>query len=126
MEIFAEVTPQKPNATDAAAERETVITWSDADQVISVHTSQAKVITQLTKNAAATLVWRDGDEHRFELPLGLVTLRNGKRSASKTAAPRRGRAKNIRTCSHVKDDGTKCGMIAKKDSKGCRWHPDAS
>ena len=55
-QIFAEQSDIKPNATDDALERETVITWSDADLAIHVSTSQRTAITSLTNNPSAKLI----------------------------------------------------------------------
>jgi hypothetical protein len=114
LEVFTQPTPQKDNATDAAAERETVISWSDADQVITIHTSQQRMITRLKKNPGATLIQTDGVNFRFEVPLGTVMPRNAK-GAAKTEAPKRKLAGN--RCSH---EG--CNALAKKGTKFCRWH----
>ena len=114
LEVFAQPTPQKENATDAAAERETVITWSDADQVITITTSQQRQITALTKNPAAKLLQTDGTNFRFELPLNLITIRKGKGEKA-SAAPKR--ALTGERCNH---DG--CNALAKKGTTFCRWH----
>jgi len=120
-EVFAEPTPQKENATDAAAERETVITWSDADQVVTITTSQQRQITQLKKNTAATLIESDGVNFRYELPIGMITIRKGKKIAGvKKEMPKAVLAAN--KCGARKSDGTLCQMVAKKDTGKCRWH----
>jgi hypothetical protein len=52
-----------------APERETVITFSDADETATVHTHQRRIITKLRNNPAATKV----DDLTFEgcqLPVG--------------------------------------------------------
>jgi hypothetical protein len=120
-EVFNEATPQKENATDAAAERETVITWSDADQVVTVTTSQQRQITQLKKNTAAVLLESDGVNFRYELPLGMITIRKGKKIASSKKAPSTA-MKNAAKCGATKADGTICQMVAKKETGKCRWH----
>jgi hypothetical protein len=118
LEIFAEATPQKENATDAAAERETVISWSDADQVITINTAQARQITDLKNNPVATLLETDGTNFRFELPIGLITIRKGKRQGVK----RTGRPANITLCGEPTAAGTPCKGIAKKDTGKCAKH----
>lgn len=118
-QVFAERTPQKSNATDAAAERETVITWSDADQVINISTAQARMITQLKNNPSATLVEIADGTHFFELPLGLITVRKGRKSAGGT---KRNPAAAAQKCGAEKADGSKCQMVAKKETGRCRWH----
>lgn len=120
LEVFAKETPQKENATDAAAERETLIVWSDADQVITIDTSQQKQITALKKNPAATLIQSDGTNFRYELPLGLITIRKGKKSTAGVAKPKK--VLNAAKCGATKADGTVCQMVAKKDTGKCRWH----
>lgn len=68
-----------------AAERETVVNWSDADDEMTVWTAQRPIITKLKRNPAARLV--DEGHHGttawalFTLPVGLLTFR----------APRTGR-----------------------------------
>ena len=120
-QVFAERTPQKPNATDAAAERETVIVWSDADQVIQISTSQRPMITSLKNNPSATLIEISQDNHIFELPLGLITVRKGKRTGTKRQA-RKGRPEGIQLCGEPTAKGTPCQGIAKKDTGKCAKH----
>lgn len=121
VKVLAERTPQKDNATDAAAERETVIVWSDADQVVTVNTSQRPVITQLEKNPSARLIETDGTNFMFELSMGLVTLRKGKRAANKNGATV-ARVRSGAVCGFVKEDKTTCQSLAKKGTDRCRWH----
>jgi hypothetical protein len=118
---YAERTPQKPNATDAAAERETVIVWSDADQVIHISTSQRPMITSLKNNPSAKLLEVSEDVHTFELPLGLITVRKGKRQMNK-AVTRKGRPSGITLCGEPTAKGTPCQGIAKKDTGKCAKH----
>jgi hypothetical protein len=63
-----------------AAERETVITMNDEDDVADIWTAQRPIITKLKKNAAAILteegkhgstVWA-----RFTLPADLISFRS--------------------------------------------------
>ena len=69
-----------------AAERETIITLSDADDTARVWTAQRPIITKLKKNPLATLVdegvhdgsvWAD-----FELPVSMLSFRSKQRSAT--------------------------------------------
>lgn len=124
IEVFAELTPPKENATDAAVERETVIVWSDADQVIQVTTSQRPKVTELMANPSAKLVQRDKTSgvHVFELPLGLITIRKGKRAANKTGIVRKGRPEGIALCGEATKSGGTCKGIAKKDTGKCAKH----
>lgn len=121
-EILAERTPPKENATDAAAERETVIVWSDADQVISITTSQARKITELKNNPSANLIETDGTTHLFELPLNLITIRKGKRKVTAGTAVRKGRPENVKLCGEPTAAGTACKGIAKLATGKCAKH----
>jgi len=66
-----------------AAERETVITMNDEDDVADIWTAQRPVITKLKKNPAAVLV--EEGKHgstvwaRFQLPASLISFRSTKR-----------------------------------------------
>jgi hypothetical protein len=89
-----------------APERETVITTSDADDMVRIWTAQRPLITKLKKNPAATLndegvhegsVWAD-----FSLPAGLLSFRSSKRKVSdeqRQAAGDRLRAMHARKAS---------------------------
>jgi hypothetical protein len=63
-----------------AAERETVITFSDEGDTAAVWTAQRPIITKLKKNAAATLIEEGKFEGtawaRFEIPAGLISFRS--------------------------------------------------
>jgi hypothetical protein len=115
-----------------AAERETVITWSDEDERISVQTCQRKVVTQLLANPSAEIV----EDKTFEgtrfvtalLPLGGITIRKAakgtiRRTPSKTV--KRGRPQNVQLCGATKADGGKCGSIASKETGRCPRHANA-
>jgi hypothetical protein len=69
-----------------AAERETVITFSDDDETATVHTHQRRIITKLSNNPAAKLVEDisfDGSAGGvFELPADLISFRSGRRKLS--------------------------------------------
>lgn len=69
-----------------APERETVITFSDADDTATVHTYQRKIITKLRNNPAASEVDRftfDGTAGAvFEIPADLISFRSGRRKLS--------------------------------------------
>jgi hypothetical protein len=69
-----------------APERETVITFSDADDTATIHTHQRRIITKLKNNPAATEVEDisfDGTAGAvFELPAELIGFRSGRRKLS--------------------------------------------
>jgi hypothetical protein len=69
-----------------APERETVITFSDADDTATIHTHQRRIITKLRNNPAATEVEDltfDGTAGAvFELPADLITFRSRRRTLS--------------------------------------------
>ncbi|HLW61188.1 MAG TPA: hypothetical protein VKV57_14895 [bacterium] len=74
-----------------AAERETVIQWSDADQGIAhVYSCQGPMMRKLAKHPRAKLVetHRDDTEKvtamEFELPLECVHIRRGRRRVTDT------------------------------------------
>ncbi len=68
-----------------APERETVITFSDADDTATIHTHERKIITKLKNNPAARQVedlTHDGTAGAvFEIPAELITFRKGRRSS---------------------------------------------
>jgi hypothetical protein len=79
--LSATLATKKGNALSLTApERETVITFSDADDTATVHTHQRKIITKLKSNPAAELVEDisfDGTAGAvFELPADLVSFRS--------------------------------------------------
>src|SRR4026209_574409 len=90
-----------------AAERETTIVWTDADERIMISSSQRKVITQLKKNPAFELE----SEENFDgsiivngtLPLNAITIRKvvGGKRAGKRGNPRA----NAARCGATKADG---------------------
>jgi len=120
--VFAEQADLKPNATDDAIERETVITWSDADQAIHISTSQRTVITALTNNPSAKLIEAPakGDKEDrtqvFELPLGFVTFRKAKRTGRKQMP------KGVALCGEPTKSGEPCKRIASKATGKCPRH----
>jgi hypothetical protein len=70
-----------------APERETVITFSDADDTATVHTHQRRIITKLRNNPAAELVEDisfDGTAGAavFEIPADLISFRSSRRKLS--------------------------------------------
>jgi hypothetical protein len=76
-----------------ALERETVITFNDADEVASVYTAQRRLITQLKKNPAAVLVEEGVHEGslwaRFELPKNFISFRTKTRAFCEAERSRR-------------------------------------
>jgi hypothetical protein len=73
-----------------APERETVITFSDADDTATVHTHQRRIITKLRNNRAAKQTKDlavDGKAGAvFELPADLISFRSKKRHTDPGAA----------------------------------------
>jgi hypothetical protein len=69
-----------------APERETVITFSDADETATVHTHQRRIITKLRNNPAATkvddLTFEGSAGAVFEIPAELISFRSGRRKLS--------------------------------------------
>jgi hypothetical protein len=67
-----------------APERETVVNFSDADDVAYIYTAQRRVITKLKKNPTAVLIEEgvhDGSVWaRFELPKEFISFRSAKRA----------------------------------------------
>ena len=65
-----------------APERETVITFSDADDTATVHTHQRRIVTKLKNNPAAVLLEDISfmDSRRcFELPVWAISFLSKKR-----------------------------------------------
>jgi hypothetical protein len=66
-----------------APERETVITFNDADDTATVHTHQRRIITKLANNPAAKqiddLTFEGTAGAVFELPADLISFRTKKR-----------------------------------------------
>jgi hypothetical protein len=64
-------------------ERETVITFSDADDTATIHTHQRRIVTKHLNNPAATKV--DGLTFEgtagavFEMPADFISFRSGRR-----------------------------------------------
>jgi hypothetical protein len=69
-----------------APERETVITFSDADDIATIHTHQRRVITKLKNNPAATeiedLSFGGTAGAVFEIPAELISFRSWRRKLS--------------------------------------------
>jgi hypothetical protein len=70
-----------------ASERETCITWTDADKGIAqVYTCQRRILTKLRKNPSATRVevFKDDSGHitgeQWEIPVKLISFRSSGRS----------------------------------------------
>lgn len=63
-------------------ERETVIGWSDGEELARIFTAQRKVITRLKNNPAAELIEEGMHEGsawaRFTIPAELVSFRSGR------------------------------------------------
>lgn len=75
-----------------AAERETIITFSDDNQTAHVHTAQRRIITKLDRNPAANLVKRGEFEGtafaEFTIPADLISFRSARRKRELTEAER--------------------------------------
>ena len=69
-----------------ASERETVITFSDADDTATIHTNQRRIINKLLNNPAATkvedLTFEGSAGAVFEIPADLISFRSGRRRLS--------------------------------------------
>jgi hypothetical protein len=67
-------------------ERETAITFNDADDTATIHTHQRRIITKLLNNPAATkvddLTFGGTAGAVFELPAELISFRSGRRKLS--------------------------------------------
>lgn len=79
-----------------AAERETVITFSDDGDTATVHTHQRRIITKLKNNPAATqvddLTFEGTAGAVFELPADLISFRSKGRELSTTERAEKFRA----------------------------------
>jgi hypothetical protein len=64
-------------------ERETIIRFSDAEDVAYIYSAQRTVITKLRKNKAAKLIRQDTFEGtvsvEFEIPAALISFRQSER-----------------------------------------------
>jgi hypothetical protein len=69
-----------------ALERETVITFNDAEDMAQVHTHQRPVITKMKKNPTARLIEEGVFETtpwaRFEIPKNMLSFRSKERKAT--------------------------------------------
>ena len=96
-----------------APERETVITFSDADETATIHTHQRRIITKLKNNPAATQVddlWFDGSPGAvFELPVWAISFLSKKRKGGAGNAEALRRAREARELAVV---STKSGAEA--------------
>lgn len=83
----------------AASERETVITFNDAEQYAEVYTAQRAIITKLKRNPAATLIaeGRHGGSvwAKFEIPKALVSFRSKQVKRELTEEQRRQLAERL-------------------------------
>jgi hypothetical protein len=107
-----------------AEERETLIVWSDADERLSINTSQRKVINQLLKNPSFEETDRVTEDKRVILlsgflPLNGLTIRKGKGT---TSAPKRSLPANAARCSAKKANGEPCQALANKATGTCARH----
>lgn len=113
-----------------AAERETVIVWTDADDKVMINTSQAKQINALEKNPAFEETDRQVEGKRTVvlagfLPLGSITVRNRARGSVKRAGvARKGMPSNAARCGVAKADGTPCKSLASKATGRCAKHTE--
>src|SRR3954464_15367985 len=91
---------EEPSLSLTAPERETVITFSDADDTAQVHTHQRRIITKLRNNPAATQVddlTHDGTAGAvFELPVWAISFLSKKRKAGSGNAPALQKAREAR------------------------------
>lgn len=77
---------QRSISSLTAPERETVIAFSDEDDIATIHTHQRRIITKLLNNPAATKVEDltfDGTAGAvFEISASLISFRSGRRKLS--------------------------------------------
>lgn len=108
----------------SAAERETTIVWTDADERVMISSSQRKVITQLRKNPnfeEESSDICDGTEIVIgTLPLGAITVRKAVKTKrnGKKRNPRSGAAR----CGEMTLAGKPCQSIASKETGKCAKH----
>jgi hypothetical protein len=83
-----------------APERETVITFSDEDDMATVHTHQRRIITKLRNNPAASEIEDltfDGTAGAvFELPVWAISFLTRKRKGNPRAADHLAKARRVR------------------------------
>jgi hypothetical protein len=83
-----------------APKRETVITFSDADDTATIHTHQRRIITKLRNNPAATQIddlTHDGTAGAvFELPVWAISFLSKKRKGGAGNASALQRAREAR------------------------------
>jgi len=112
----------------SAAERETVIVISDADDFWTIHTCQRRMVTQLLKNPVAKILENTLFEGtRFlvaEVPANGITVRKSNGRKAKSSQPRKATLRTMpgEKCGGTKSDGSKCGAIAVSGTGFCRHH----
>jgi hypothetical protein len=94
-----------------AAERETVVNWSDADDEMTVWTAQRPIITKLKRNPAATLV-EEGHHGTtawalFRLPTNLLTFRTPRKGRAMTDEQRMAASERLRVARKQRHDDTR-------------------
>lgn len=97
-----------------APERETVITFSDADDTATVHTHQRKIITKLKNNPAAELVEDisfDGTAGAiFRLPVWAISFLSRKRKGGPGNAEALAKAREARELAVVSTKSSANGL----------------
>jgi len=77
-----------------ALERETVVTFNDAEDHAEVYTAQRPILTKLKKNPAATLIEEGKHEGsawaKFEIPKALISFRSKRVKRELSEEQRRG------------------------------------
>jgi hypothetical protein len=83
-----------------APERETVITFSDEDDIATIHTHQRRIITKLRNNPAATEVddptFEGSAGAVFEIPVWAISFLTRKRKGNPNAAEHLAKSRAVR------------------------------
>lgn len=89
-----------------AAERETVITFNDADEAAHIATHQRAVITKLKRNEQARLIASGAFEGtpfaEFEIPKGMITFRTRRRTRETMTHEQKARAREVLAANRIK------------------------
>jgi len=123
---------QDRQTTDAAYERETVISYSDGDKLVRISTTRRGDITSLLKNPSFVVKTNTPARGNFlpflegTLPFGAITFRKagkGQRTVTRTST-RVGMPANAARCQGHKLNGEPCGALANALTGVCARHKD--
>jgi hypothetical protein len=113
-----------------AEERETIISWSDADKKVHVHTCMRPIITKILANPNAEILSdmkHDGSRIIDALlPEGSITIRVKAAGQIKRKTKIKRGAPTAQKCKAIKVDGKRCGSIAAKATGLCSKHAEKS